>query len=161
MDVIWLQRDFGVYVVGLFDTHQAAKVLKLGRLSLKHLLMRYCHVDTDKKLVYSSTPGYLIVKTRGILYIIYFCYGYFLFFVLVNVKTGLTCCINIQIKTFIKCFECYLRLRIYKHAFRRSLCLNVRPRRQQEQRPPLKLLLLLLLDTVTTADIDQATLDRV
>lgn len=48
-DVIWLQRDFGVYIVGLFDTHQAAKVLNLGGLSLKYLLMKYCRVDADKK----------------------------------------------------------------------------------------------------------------
>jgi len=26
-DVIWLQRDFGVYIVNLFDTGQAARVL--------------------------------------------------------------------------------------------------------------------------------------
>lgn len=48
-DVIWLQRDFGVYLVGMFDTHQAALVLKLSGLSLKHLLMKYCHVNADKK----------------------------------------------------------------------------------------------------------------
>ncbi|KAG7313093.1 hypothetical protein JYU34_000176 [Plutella xylostella] len=49
MDIIWLQRDFGVYVVGLFDTYQAAKALQLSGLSLKNLLMRYCKVDADKK----------------------------------------------------------------------------------------------------------------
>ncbi|CAK1588540.1 unnamed protein product [Parnassius mnemosyne] len=49
MDVLWLQRDFGVYIVGLFDTHQAAKVLKISGLSLKSLLMRYCQVDADKR----------------------------------------------------------------------------------------------------------------
>lgn len=48
-DVIWLQRDFGVYLVGMFDTHQAALVLKLPGLSLKHLLMQYCRVKADKK----------------------------------------------------------------------------------------------------------------
>ncbi|CAH2034888.1 unnamed protein product, partial [Iphiclides podalirius] len=49
MDVLWLQRDFGVYIVGLFDTHQAAKALKISGLSLKSLLMRYCKVDADKR----------------------------------------------------------------------------------------------------------------
>lgn len=49
MDILWLQRDFGVYVVGMFDTHQAARVLSLPGLSLKSLLMRYCSVDADKK----------------------------------------------------------------------------------------------------------------
>lgn len=48
-DVIWLQRDFGVYLVGMFDTHQAATVLGLPGLSLKYLLMKYCQVDADKK----------------------------------------------------------------------------------------------------------------
>ncbi|XP_075990804.1 exosome component Rrp6 [Anticarsia gemmatalis] len=48
-DVIWLQRDFGVYLVGLFDTHQAAKMLDLHGLSLKYLLLKYCRVDADKK----------------------------------------------------------------------------------------------------------------
>ncbi|XP_073955663.1 LOW QUALITY PROTEIN: exosome component Rrp6 [Choristoneura fumiferana] len=49
MDVMWLQRDFGVYVVGLFDTHQAARALQAARLSLKYLLCKYCRVDADKK----------------------------------------------------------------------------------------------------------------
>lgn len=48
-DVLWLQRDFGVYLVGLFDTHQAARILKLTGLSLKYLLMKYCGVEVDKK----------------------------------------------------------------------------------------------------------------
>lgn len=26
-DVVWLQRDFGLYIVGLFDTYHATKVL--------------------------------------------------------------------------------------------------------------------------------------
>ncbi|XP_041986609.1 exosome component 10 isoform X2 [Aricia agestis] len=49
MDMLWLQRDFGVYVVGMFDTHQAARALRLPRGSLKHLLLTYCNVDADKK----------------------------------------------------------------------------------------------------------------
>lgn len=48
-DVIWLQRDFGLYLVGMFDTHQAAKALYLPGLSLKHLLKQYCKVETDKR----------------------------------------------------------------------------------------------------------------
>ncbi|KAG6458535.1 exosome component 10 isoform X2 [Manduca sexta] len=47
-DVLWLQRDFGVYIVGLFDTHQAAKALNMPGLSLKHLLFKYCNFNTDK-----------------------------------------------------------------------------------------------------------------
>ncbi|NXD29298.1 EXOSX protein, partial [Spelaeornis formosus] len=48
-DVEWLQRDFGLYLVNMFDTHQAARVLNLGRHSLDHLLKLYCSVDADKK----------------------------------------------------------------------------------------------------------------
>jgi hypothetical protein len=51
MDVQWLQRDFGVYVVNLFDTGQATRVLKNARFSLAHLLKRTCGVDADKQCV--------------------------------------------------------------------------------------------------------------
>jgi len=30
-DICWLQRDFSVYVVNLFDTHIAAKILEIPR----------------------------------------------------------------------------------------------------------------------------------
>uniref|UniRef100_A0A3B3SSP7 Exosome complex component 10 n=1 Tax=Paramormyrops kingsleyae TaxID=1676925 RepID=A0A3B3SSP7_9TELE len=48
-DVEWLQRDFGLYVVQLFDTHQAARAASLGRHSLDHLLKTYCDVSSDKR----------------------------------------------------------------------------------------------------------------
>ncbi|XP_053624536.1 exosome complex component 10 homolog [Plodia interpunctella] len=48
-DVVWLQRDFGVYIVGMFDTHQAARTLKMSSLALKYLLLRYCGVNADKR----------------------------------------------------------------------------------------------------------------
>lgn len=47
-DILWLQRDFGVYVVGLFDTHQAACLLRLQGRGLKHLLHKYCGLTLDK-----------------------------------------------------------------------------------------------------------------
>lgn len=49
MDIIWLQRDFGVYVVNLFDTGQAARVLSFAHLSLAFLLKHYCNIEVDKK----------------------------------------------------------------------------------------------------------------
>ena len=49
MDIEWLQRDFGLYVVNMFDTGQAARVLNLGRYSLAYLLMTYCSVEVDKQ----------------------------------------------------------------------------------------------------------------
>jgi len=50
-DIAWLQRDFSVYVVNLFDTHIAAKVLDFPRgcLSLAFLLHHYCNVSAEKK----------------------------------------------------------------------------------------------------------------
>ncbi|XP_074501251.1 exosome complex component 10 [Sebastes fasciatus] len=48
-DIEWLQRDFGLYVVNLFDTHQASRALNLARHSLDHLLKHFCSVDTDKR----------------------------------------------------------------------------------------------------------------
>ncbi|MGH0147042.1 UNVERIFIED_CONTAM: hypothetical protein FKN15_060862 [Acipenser sinensis] len=48
-DIEWLQRDFGLYVVNLFDTHQAARLLNLGRNSLEHLMKLFCSVEADKQ----------------------------------------------------------------------------------------------------------------
>ncbi|XP_072537142.1 exosome complex component 10 [Salminus brasiliensis] len=48
-DIEWLQKDFGVYVVNMFDTHHAARSLNLGRNSLDHLLKLYCNVDSNKR----------------------------------------------------------------------------------------------------------------
>ncbi len=43
-DVLWLQRDFGIFVANLFDTGQAARVLRLPSFGLAHLLDRFCDV---------------------------------------------------------------------------------------------------------------------
>lgn len=48
-DIVWLQRDFGVYVVNLFDTFQASKVIGLAHHSLAHLLKSYCRIECDKQ----------------------------------------------------------------------------------------------------------------
>ena len=48
-DIVWLQRDFGVYVVNLFDTGQAARVLKMPNYSLAYLLNVYADVQADKR----------------------------------------------------------------------------------------------------------------
>ena len=49
-----IQRDFGVYVVNMFDTGQATRVLKNARFSLAHLLKRTVDVDADKQCVNSK-----------------------------------------------------------------------------------------------------------
>ncbi|XP_053704720.1 spermidine synthase isoform X2 [Synchiropus splendidus] len=48
-DIEWLQKDLGLYVVNLFDTHQASRALNLARHSLDHLMKHYCSMDTDKR----------------------------------------------------------------------------------------------------------------
>jgi exosome complex exonuclease RRP6 len=48
-DIIWLQRDFGIYICNMFDTGQASRVLKLERNSLEHLLQHYCQVTANKE----------------------------------------------------------------------------------------------------------------
>ncbi|XP_057378683.1 exosome component 10-like [Daphnia carinata] len=47
-DVLWLQRDFGIYVVNLFDTCQAASVLGFERKGLAFLLQHYCQIRISK-----------------------------------------------------------------------------------------------------------------
>ncbi|KAI9563677.1 hypothetical protein GHT06_011141 [Daphnia sinensis] len=47
-DVLWLQRDFGIYVVNLFDTCQAASVLGFERKGLTFLLQHYCQIRISK-----------------------------------------------------------------------------------------------------------------
>ncbi|KAI0391553.1 ribonuclease H-like domain-containing protein [Xylariaceae sp. FL0594] len=49
MDIIWLQRDLGLYVVGLFDTYEAATALDYPGKSLAYLLKRFVDFDADKK----------------------------------------------------------------------------------------------------------------
>lgn len=49
MDIIWLQRDLGLYVVGLFDTYHAARALGYPQASLASLLSRFVKFDADKQ----------------------------------------------------------------------------------------------------------------
>lgn len=49
MDILWLQRDLGLYVVNMFDTGQAARLLQYPRFSLAYLLKRHCSIDADKQ----------------------------------------------------------------------------------------------------------------
>ncbi|XP_020573811.1 protein RRP6-like 3 [Phalaenopsis equestris] len=49
-DVLWLQRDFHIYVVNMFDTSKACEVLSKPQKSLAFLLETYCDVLTDKSL---------------------------------------------------------------------------------------------------------------
>eukprot|EP00698_Gefionella_okellyi_P025025 TRINITY_DN9028_c0_g1_i1.p1 TRINITY_DN9028_c0_g1~~TRINITY_DN9028_c0_g1_i1.p1 ORF type:complete len:836 (+),score=201.80 TRINITY_DN9028_c0_g1_i1:41-2548(+) len=49
MDVVWLQRDFGIYMVNMFDTGQAARMLNYSSFGLAHLLFKFCQVEANKK----------------------------------------------------------------------------------------------------------------
>jgi len=48
-DIEWLQRDFGVFVVNLFDTQKAARAIQEESISLAHILQKYCHVTVNKR----------------------------------------------------------------------------------------------------------------
>ncbi|XP_059646486.1 protein RRP6-like 2 [Cornus florida] len=48
-DIVWLQRDFGIYICNLFDTGQASRMLKLERNSLEYLLQHFCGVTANKE----------------------------------------------------------------------------------------------------------------
>lgn len=48
-DIGWFQRDFGIYVVNLFDTYRACKCLRLNKASLAYLLAKYANAEADKK----------------------------------------------------------------------------------------------------------------
>jgi exosome complex exonuclease RRP6 len=49
MDIIWLQRDLGLYVVGMFDTYHAACALNYPKRSLKFLLQKFVNFEADKR----------------------------------------------------------------------------------------------------------------
>mmetsp|Transcript_17504 Transcript_17504/g.45863 ORF Transcript_17504/g.45863 Transcript_17504/m.45863 type:complete len:282 (-) Transcript_17504:2595-3440(-) len=48
-DVLWLQRDFHLYLVNMFDTGQATRVLSYPSNSLAFLLEQFCDVKADKR----------------------------------------------------------------------------------------------------------------
>eukprot|EP00127_Corallochytrium_limacisporum_P006327 Clim_evm38s225 gene=Clim_evmTU38s225 len=48
-DVLWLQKDFGLYMVNMFDTGQAARVLQLPQYSLAYLLQTFVKIQADKQ----------------------------------------------------------------------------------------------------------------
>lgn len=43
------QRDFGLYLVNMFDTGQAARLLAYPSASLAYLLERHCGFKPDKR----------------------------------------------------------------------------------------------------------------
>ncbi|KAM0262434.1 hypothetical protein ACHAQJ_001685 [Trichoderma viride] len=49
MDMVWLQRDLGLYVNGLFDTFFASDALHYPSRSLAFLLSKFVNFDADKR----------------------------------------------------------------------------------------------------------------
>ncbi|KAF5024921.1 hypothetical protein F66182_3005 [Fusarium sp. NRRL 66182] len=49
MDMVWLQRDLGLYVNGLFDTFFACEQLHYSAKSLAYLLSKFVDFDADKQ----------------------------------------------------------------------------------------------------------------
>lgn len=47
-DIEWLQKDLSLYIVNMFDTHQAARKLNFARASLAYLLKHFCQFEADK-----------------------------------------------------------------------------------------------------------------
>eukprot|EP00817_Percolomonadidae_sp_ATCC50343_P002531 CAMPEP_0117420978 /NCGR_PEP_ID=MMETSP0758-20121206/2193_1 /TAXON_ID=63605 /ORGANISM="Percolomonas cosmopolitus, Strain AE-1 (ATCC 50343)" /LENGTH=832 /DNA_ID=CAMNT_0005202889 /DNA_START=14 /DNA_END=2512 /DNA_ORIENTATION=+ len=47
-DILWMQRDLGLYIVNMWDTGQASRSLGLKHLSLSYLLETYIGCDVDK-----------------------------------------------------------------------------------------------------------------
>ncbi|PWN24100.1 hypothetical protein BCV69DRAFT_244341, partial [Microstroma glucosiphilum] len=48
-DILWLQRDCGLYLVNLFDTYHATNVLSFPGHGLAYLLSRYYDFEADKR----------------------------------------------------------------------------------------------------------------
>ena len=48
-DIVWLQRDLGLYIVGLFDTYHASRLLGYPKHGLAYLLHRFASYETDKR----------------------------------------------------------------------------------------------------------------
>lgn len=48
-DIYWLQRDYGLYIVNMFDTFISSRELNKTSLGLAYLLKTYCDIDADKR----------------------------------------------------------------------------------------------------------------
>ncbi|CCJ31212.1 unnamed protein product, partial [Pneumocystis jirovecii] len=68
MDIIWLQRDFGLYIVGLFDTYHATRILGFeGHVIFRPLpeeMFSYARSDTHFLLyIYDQLKNELLIKS--------------------------------------------------------------------------------------------------
>ncbi|KAI8853517.1 ribonuclease H-like domain-containing protein [Chytridium lagenaria] len=67
MDVIWLQRDFGIYIVNLFDTYHASHALELSSHGLAPSpkeMLKYARMDTHYLLyIYDRMRNEVLLKS--------------------------------------------------------------------------------------------------
>jgi ribonuclease D len=79
-DVQWLERDFGIHVVNLFDTGQAARLLQYPSKGLSYLLKLFADFDSSQKRTFQIADWrerplpepmveYAICDTHYLLYI--------------------------------------------------------------------------------------------
>ncbi|CAJ0931974.1 unnamed protein product, partial [Mesorhabditis belari] len=62
-DIVWLQRDFGIYVVNMFDTGRAARHLGLPKHSLQYLVDSLCQdyiENFDKSTTAAKRARYIL-----------------------------------------------------------------------------------------------------
>jgi len=48
-DVEWLHKHFSVFIVNMFDTQKAGRILQEESVSCAHLLQKYCNVSVNKR----------------------------------------------------------------------------------------------------------------
>eukprot|EP00658_Telonema_sp_P-2_P017765 TRINITY_DN16931_c0_g1_i9.p1 TRINITY_DN16931_c0_g1~~TRINITY_DN16931_c0_g1_i9.p1 ORF type:complete len:346 (+),score=55.65 TRINITY_DN16931_c0_g1_i9:302-1339(+) len=79
-DVKWLQCDYGIHIINLFDTGQAARLLELPSFGLAFATAHYCQVDVSElKFKYQNcdwrerplTPGHLQYARDDTHYLLY------------------------------------------------------------------------------------------
>lgn len=79
-DVLWLQRDFSVYLVNMFDTGQATRALRLpGGFSYANLVSTFCGVKLDKKYQTADwrerpLPAEMVQYARADTHYLLYCY---------------------------------------------------------------------------------------
>lgn len=61
----WLQRDFGIYVVNMFDTAEAAGVLQLPKASLRGLLLHFCGIEVPVLPTCPRSPSPMHSRLSG------------------------------------------------------------------------------------------------
>ncbi len=61
-DIEWLQKDFGIYVVNMFDTGQASRLLQYPHFSLSFLLKKFSNIQAQKQFQMSDWRVRPLVK---------------------------------------------------------------------------------------------------